>query len=105
MVWRWQLYVTFIRDNKDGQLFQKKDKNWKNFVSFVIGIWKQPLMVTVGGEVEVGIPVFTDNPSLLKWQSITFNHRIIILVCQIGILSGASAVSRGSRGSQRDTVP
>ncbi len=64
LVWKWHLFLSIVRDNKDGKIFFK-DSNWKKFERFVMGVLKKELQATVSGGVDLSLPV--NVPPLLKF--------------------------------------
>ncbi len=64
LVWRWHLFLSIVRDNKDGKIFFK-DGNWKRFERFVTGIFKKELQATVSVGVDLKLP--ENIPSLLNF--------------------------------------
>ena len=64
LVWRWHLFLTIVRDNKNGKIFFK-DNNWKRFERFVTGIFKKEIVATVSGSFDLNLP--DGIPSLFKF--------------------------------------
>ena len=87
LVWRWHLFLTIVRDNRNGKIFFRDD-NWKNFEKFVTGIFKKKLQATVSGSVDLRLPETI--PSLFKF----IQPRIIIDLPELTIGKKEELLSR-----------